>query len=73
MIRISIEGMTCNHCASAVRRALLESAGIASAEVDLKRGEAVVAGNDFDDAQLTRAVESLGYRVKEIREAERSG
>jgi copper chaperone CopZ len=71
-IRIAIEGMTCNHCANAVRRALLESAGVASAEVDLKRGEAVAAGSGFDDAQLTRAIESLGYRVKGIREAERS-
>jgi copper chaperone CopZ len=65
-IRISIEGMTCNHCANAVRRALLESAGVASAEVDLKRGKALVAGNGFDDAQLARAVESLGYKVKGI-------
>jgi uncharacterized membrane protein YraQ (UPF0718 family)/copper chaperone CopZ len=71
-IRISIEGMTCNHCASAVRRALLETPGVASAEVDLGRGEAVVAGSGFDDAQLTKAVASLGYRVKDIREAERS-
>ncbi|MCX5754463.1 MAG: permease, partial [Candidatus Krumholzibacteria bacterium] len=66
MIRISIEGMTCNHCAAAVRRALLESAGVVSAEVDLKRGEAVVAGNGFDAAQLARAVESLGYKVLKI-------
>lgn len=67
-VRISIEGMTCNHCANAVRRALLESPGVASAEVDLKRGEAVVAGNGYDPAQLTKAVESLGYKVKEIKE-----
>ena len=72
-VRISIEGMTCNQCANAVRRALLESAGVASAEVDLKRGEAVVGGGGLDAAQLARAVESLGYTVKEIREAERSG
>ncbi|MFA4948856.1 MAG: SO_0444 family Cu/Zn efflux transporter [Candidatus Krumholzibacteriia bacterium] len=72
-IRISIEGMTCNQCANAVRRALVERAGVVSAEVDLKRGEAVVAGNDFDAAQLTRAVESLGYKIKGILEAGRSG
>lgn len=65
-IRISIEGMTCNQCASAVRRALLESAGVVSAEVDLKRSEAMVAGEGFDDAQLVKAVESLGYKVKGI-------
>jgi uncharacterized protein len=72
-IRISIEGMTCNHCANAVRRALLESAGVASAEIDLKRGEATIAGEGFDPAQLVRAVESLGYTVGKIGEPERSG
>jgi hypothetical protein len=65
-IRISIEGMTCNQCADAVRRALVESAGVVSAEVDLRRGEATVAGSGFDAGQLTRAVESLGYKVKGI-------
>ena len=65
-IRISIEGMTCNQCANAVRRALLESAGVVSAEVDLKRGEAMVAGEGFDAARLVKAVESLGYKVKGI-------
>jgi copper chaperone CopZ len=63
MLRLSIKGMTCNHCADAVRRALLESPGVDSAEVDLKRGEAVVTGADMDVSQLSKAIESLGYRV----------
>jgi hypothetical protein len=65
-IRISIEGMTCNQCANAVRRALLESRGVESVAVDLKLGAAVAAGIGFDDAQLVKAVESLGYKVKGI-------
>jgi uncharacterized membrane protein YraQ (UPF0718 family)/copper chaperone CopZ len=71
-IRMKIAGMTCNHCADSVRRALLETPGVVSAEVDLGRGEAIVVGSDFDDARLTKAVESLGYRVTGIGEAERS-
>jgi uncharacterized membrane protein YraQ (UPF0718 family)/copper chaperone CopZ len=63
IIHISIEGMTCNHCASAVRRALGEIRGVVSAEVDLRKGEAVVSGAGLDAAQLTKAVEALGYRV----------
>ena len=63
IIRLSIEGMTCNHCANAVQRALAGSPGVASVEVDLRKGEAIVAGSGFDLAGLTRAVESLGYRV----------
>lgn len=71
-VRVSIGGMTCAHCANAVRRALLESPGVSSAEVDLKRGEAIVAGSDFDEARLAKAVESLGYRVTGIVDARRS-
>jgi copper chaperone CopZ len=72
-VRVSIEGMTCGHCADAVRRALLESAGAVSAEVDLKRGEALVAGSGLDETLIAKAVESLGYRVTGIVDAKRSG
>jgi hypothetical protein len=72
-VRILIEGMTCNHCADAVRRSLLESAGVRGAVVDLKKGEAVVSGSGFDVARLEKAVEALGYRVKGTGEPGRSG
>jgi len=62
--------MTCAHCADTVRRALLESPGVSSAEVDLKRGEAIVAGSGFDEARLAKTVESLGYKVRSIVDAE---
>jgi uncharacterized membrane protein YraQ (UPF0718 family) len=61
-IRIAVKGMTCDHCAMAVRRALLESAGVASAEVDFKKGEAVVTGDGIDVAELEKAIEAIGYR-----------
>jgi uncharacterized membrane protein YraQ (UPF0718 family)/copper chaperone CopZ len=62
-IKISIQGMTCSHCAEAVRRAIAESPGITSAVVDLRRGEATAAGSGFDVSQLKQAVEALGYKV----------
>jgi len=61
--RIPIGGMTCNHCALAVQRALMESPGVASASVDLGKGEAIVAGEGFDEEKLARAIEELGYTV----------
>ena len=72
-VRILIEGMTCNQCANAVRRALLESAGVSGAVVDLKRSDAVVSGSGFDVALLEKAIEALGYRVKGTGEPGRSG
>ena len=58
---LTITGMTCNHCAQSVRRALGECAGVDSVEVDLAGGKAVVVGGDFDEPSLRRAVESLGF------------
>jgi copper chaperone CopZ len=69
-VRISIGGMTCNHCAGAVQRALAESRGVSSAAVDLKAGEAIVVGDAFEEAQLAKAIEALGYTVERI---ERTG
>lgn len=66
--RVSIVGMTCGHCAGAVRRALLEIPGVASVSVDLRKGEARVAGGDFDIGRLAPAVEALGYKVRSVRE-----
>ncbi|MDP7163048.1 MAG: heavy-metal-associated domain-containing protein, partial [Phycisphaerae bacterium] len=61
---LTIKGMTCSHCVSAVRRALEECPGVASAAVDLARGRAAVAGTDLDGSSLVRAVTDLGYAAQ---------
>ena len=61
--KLTIRGMTCTHCVAAVRRELLECAGVASAEVDLTTGEALVTGEGLSRDKLRSAVESLGYKV----------
>ncbi|WP_270179813.1 copper chaperone CopZ [Alkalihalobacillus sp. CinArs1] len=63
---IKIEGMTCNHCKSAVETALTELEGVSGVEVDLKQGKADVS---YDSAKVTvsdmnEAVEEQGYDVK---------
>ncbi|MFW5693001.1 MAG: cation transporter, partial [Thermoguttaceae bacterium] len=63
-LELAVEGMTCSHCAEAVRRALTECPGVASARVDLAAGRAVVSGTDLDARQLADAVGSLGYQAK---------
>jgi uncharacterized membrane protein YraQ (UPF0718 family)/copper chaperone CopZ len=62
---LRIEGMTCSHCVATVRRALMECPGVASADVELKPGSAVVRGSGLDAAALRQAVEAVGYRVAE--------
>jgi uncharacterized protein len=60
---LSIEGMTCSHCASAVERALGGCPGVCSVDVDLRGGKATVKGHDVDEEHLRSRVRELGYVV----------
>ena len=61
-MRIEIEGMTCEHCARSIHRALMEVEGVESAEVDFRKGEAIVAGHRFDIEAIAATIEDLGYK-----------
>jgi len=61
---LEVTGMTCDHCASAVRAEISKLAGIAKVEVDVARGAVVIAGDPLpDDAALRAAVEEAGYSL----------
>lgn len=62
---LHVTGMTCSHCAAAVRKALLAVPGVQAAEVDLTSNTAMVSGKDLDQAVLKAAVEAAGYRIIE--------
>lgn len=60
--QLNIEGMTCDHCVTAVKNALERTPGVERANVDLNAGSATVEG--AADVQLMlQAVESEGYRA----------
>lgn len=60
---ISVDGMTCNHCAANVERAIREVAGVEEVRVDLVAKKAAVAGDDFDLESVKTAIEGAGYKV----------
>ncbi|ADW21025.1 MULTISPECIES: cation transporter [Thermus] len=62
MLKLKVEGMTCNHCVMAVKKALMKVPGVEKAEVSLERAEALVEGK-ADPEALIRAVEEEGYRA----------
>jgi copper chaperone len=64
--RLSIEGMSCNHCVGRVTSALNQVQGVTSATVDLATKSAVVEGAALADEQLKQAVEGAGYDVVAI-------
>ena len=63
MLKLKVEGMTCNHCVMAVKKALSRVPGVERAEVSLEWGEALVEGN-ADPKALIQAVEAEGYRAE---------
>jgi copper chaperone len=58
----SIAGMTCDHCALAVREEVAEVLGVTSVDVDLASGRMTVAGDYSGDA-VKAAVAEAGYEV----------
>ena len=62
-IKLNVGGMTCNHCAMHVTKALDGVAGVVRVvEVNLDRGEALVEGS-ADADELVAAVKKAGYRA----------
>ncbi len=62
--KLKIDGMSCQHCVQAVKKALGEIKGVDSAEVEI--GSASVK---YDDAKVTQkdleaAVEKAGFSIK---------
>jgi copper ion binding protein len=64
-IKLSVSGMTCDHCVAKVQKALQDVDGVWGVFVELDGGTAEV---DFDDAKagpdaLTQAVKAAGYEA----------
>ena len=65
---ILIEGMHCNHCVDAVKKALSEIDGVSEVKVDLKKNIAVVDVENVDDGVLADAIDSIGFEATNITE-----
>ena len=66
MIKLKVEGMTCEHCVMAVKKALARVSGVEEVvEVSLERGEVRVRGT-ANPAQLVAAIEEEGYRAQPL-------
>lgn len=62
--KISIEGMSCGHCANHVKVALEELEGVTGVSVNLEGKHALVdLSADVSDEAIKAAVEEAGYEV----------
>ncbi len=65
-VKVTIQGMHCDHCEVTVGAAL-ERAGLSQIDIDWRRGEAVgLAGSGFSVEAATEEVAKLGYSVVEV-------
>jgi len=65
--KISIEGMSCQHCVSHVKEALSELNGVTSVDVNLEAKSAVIeTSTDVKDEDIKYAVDDAGYEVANI-------
>lgn len=63
---LSLDGLSCGHCAMKVESALSDVPGIESVRIDLLTQKAFVSGREVKDAELISAVVKAGYRVTGI-------
>ena len=65
---ITVSGMTCGHCVSAVSRELSALPGVTGVEVDLHAGAdspvTVTSNAVLDPTAVREAVEEAGYQVR---------
>ena len=68
-IKLSIEGMSCQHCVKRVDQALKENFAGAVVTVDLAQHVAFVESDQtFDYAKVSEIIDDVGYRVVKIEE-----
>ena len=59
---IAVTGMTCDHCAAAVRAGIGKLAGVTEVDVDVAAGTVRIIGDPLPgDTSLREAVEEAGY------------
>lgn len=65
--KLTIEGMSCNHCVKRVESALLDLEGLVSVKVNLSSKSAMVdVEDDFNDTLLFNAIDDAGYDLVQV-------
>ena len=65
MAVIKIQGMSCQHCVGAVKKALEAFPQLAEVKVNLQAGEATFVNKGADRQQLRAAISKIGFEPGE--------
>lgn len=61
-IKLSVHGMTCNHCKNSVETNLREVNGIEKIVADVEKETVVITGENVDLEKVKETIESIGYK-----------
>ncbi len=65
--KITIEGMSCEHCVNHVTEALKELNGVVKVEVNLASNNAIIeTSQDVKDGDIKSSIDDVGYEVTGI-------
>jgi copper chaperone len=62
-LTLSVPGVTCEHCRTAITKEVGTVAGVESVDVDLEQKVVTVRGRDLDGAAVLAAIDEAGYDV----------
>ena len=69
-MRVSVKGMSCQHCVNAVTKALEQLEGVKNVEVSLEKGEArFEESGPVDREAVRKAIRDAGYEPGEVEES----
>lgn len=64
-ITLKIDGMTCQHCVMAVKKAVENISGVSSSDVEVGSAKVTYDENSADREAITAAIQNAGYKVVE--------
>ena len=64
---LSVPGVTCEHCRTAITKEVGMVTGVESVDVDLEQKVVTVRGIGLDDGAVRTAIDEAGYDVAESR------
>jgi len=60
---LSVPGVTCEHCRTAISKEVGTVTGVESVDVDLEQKVVTVRGVELDDSAVRAAIDEAGYDV----------
>lgn len=65
-VELKVEGMTCNHCVFAVKKALETIKGVTKVNVNLNQKKAIIEGEHLHKEELIKLINEMGYQANPL-------